>query len=378
MRSTILIALFLSTAALAQKPTPDVLVFSNGDQLTGHLERAAGGSVTFKSDMAGELTLSFDKIKELRSGTGAAEFAIIRKGQTVKRHATAPESSVSIADARLTINSTSEAVPAASVAYLIPKAEFEKQVTGDHSFFADWNGSVTGGATIVRSTTTATTLSAALSLTRVEPTVPWLAPSNRTTLNVAESYGKNTSPGAIPQTTPATPSVTTLSNIFHADSERDQYLSPRFFALGDVAFDHNYAQGLQLQQVYGGGGGWTAIKSAHQQMDLKADIHYEMQTYIAPTTGSAAPSTHLVGSTLFEGYHRDLPRKAVFTESFNFLPSFNVSSDYSYALNAGLAIPVFKRLSASVTATDNYLNDPAPGYNKNSFQFILGANYTFR
>ena len=36
-----------------EKPAPDVLVFSNGDQLTGRLERAIGDSVLFNSDMAG-------------------------------------------------------------------------------------------------------------------------------------------------------------------------------------------------------------------------------------------------------------------------------------------------------------------------------------
>ena len=51
-----------STAARAQAPpaappTPDVLIFTNGDQLTGHLERGSGNSIVFKSDMAGEITI---------------------------------------------------------------------------------------------------------------------------------------------------------------------------------------------------------------------------------------------------------------------------------------------------------------------------------
>jgi hypothetical protein len=39
---------------------------------------------------------------------------------------------------------------------------------------------------------------------------------------------------------------------------------------------------------------------------------------------------------------------------------------------------VYKRLSLSITSTDNYLNNPSAGYNKNSFQFILGATYTLK
>ncbi len=42
------------------KPTPDVLIFENGDQLTGKLERVAAGNIVFASDMAGEVTISVD------------------------------------------------------------------------------------------------------------------------------------------------------------------------------------------------------------------------------------------------------------------------------------------------------------------------------
>jgi hypothetical protein len=386
-------ALQAQTAPDAAKPTPDVLIFNNGDQLTGHLEKAMGGNIVFKSDMAGELTIGFDKIKELRSGSKADQFALLRKGVPVNKKTPAPEGTISVADGNVLVatdkpaantdsSSAPATVPAKEVDMLIGKDEFDKQVSGKHSFTEGWNGTVTGGATLVRSTTTATTLTAALSLVRAFPTVSWLPPSNRTTFDVAESYGKNTSPGAIPQTVPPTPSVTTLSSIFHADAERDEYFSPRFYALGDVSFDHNYAQGLDLQQVYGVGIGWTVIKTPKQELDLKADLHYETQEYInTPINGGAppdTPSTNLIGSTIFEAYNRTLPRKMVFTESLSVLPAYNDVTAYSANATAGLAIPVFKRLSASVTTTDNFLNDPAPGYNKNSYQFITGVTYNLR
>ncbi len=395
---TLCLAALLGPAAAAAQdaakpapPTPDVLIFTNGDQLTGKLQSAAGGNVIFASDMAGNLTVSFDKIKEIRSGSNPNQFALLKKGVPVRKGTPAPEGTVTVADSKVFVHpdkpaandassSVAATVPAADVDYLIPKAEFDKQVAGHPSIRAGWNGSVTGGATIVRSTTTGTTLTAGLSLLRALPTVAWLRPRNRTTLNVTESYGKTTSPGAIPQTTPPTPSVTTLTSIFHTDSERDEYFSPRFYALGDLSFDHNYAQGLQFQQVYGGGIGWTPIKSGKQQLDVKADLHYEKQQFITGNiNGSASsatvPSQNLVGSTIFEAYHRNLPRKIVFTQTANILPAFNEASAYSANLLASLSMPVFKRLSATVTATDNYLNDPSPGYNKNSFQFITAVTY---
>ena len=377
----------------APKPTPDVLIFTNGDQLTGKLVSAAGGNIVFASDMAGSLSIPFSRIKELRSGSSPAQFALRKKGVPVDKAHPAPEGTASIADGHVEIHpvdaasntsssSTAASVPAAEVSYLVDKPEFDKQIAHKVGFFHAWNGTATGGGTLVRSTTTANTFTAALNLIRALPTVAWLAPRNRTTINVVETYGKNTSPGAIPQTIPPTPSVTTLSSIFHADAERDQYFSPKLYVLGDLSFDHNYAQGLSLQQVFGGGIGYTPIKSDKQELDFKADIHYEEQRYLNGLVNGAPavtpPSQNIIGSTVFQAYRRTLPKKMVFTQTANVLPAFNIATDYSVNATASLVLPVYKRLAANVTATDNFLNDPSPGYNKNSFQFVTGVTYAFR
>ncbi len=390
MRRYILSVLSLfsfTSIALAQtppKPEPDVLIFANGDQLTGKLERVAGGNIVFASDMAGEVTISLDKVKELKSG---AQFAMLRKGEKVgKGKQPAPEGTIAVADGKLTVTpvvNPAVTLPAKEVAYLVDQKTFEKELNHKAKWYEGWNGQASGGATLVRSTTTATTLTAGLNLLRALPGVPWMPARNRTTVNVNESYGKNTTPGAIPQTVPIpTPDVTTLSSIFHADAERDEYFSPRFYALADTSFDHNYAQGLQLQQVYGGGIGWTPIQTPKQQLDLKVDVHYETQKYITtPVNGSVVtttPTTNLIGSTIFESFHRNLPRKLVFTEIATILPAFNDANAYSANGTATLAIPVFKRLSAMISTTDNFLNDPAFGYKKNSYQFVTGVTYLIR
>jgi hypothetical protein len=90
------------------------------------------------------------------------------------------------------------------------------------------------------------------------------------------------------------------------------------------------------------------------------------------------PGNNLIGATIAQAYRRVLPRKMVFTESLNVLPAFNVARAYSANAEAALAIPVFKRLSASVSMTDNFLNDPAPPLQKNSYQFVTGVTYTLQ
>ena len=364
-------------AAPAPAPPTDVLIFSNGDRLTGKLDSVTDGNVVFNSDMAGTVTISIDKIKELKSG---AQFALLRKGDLPgKTHV--PEGSVEVAEGKLTItppaNEPPAVVPAADVNYLIDRASFDKQMSHKAGFLTGWSGKITGGANIERSTTTGTTFYAGLSLVRAIPTVPWMLPRNRTIVNVNEAYGKLSTP-VIPPTVPATPASVVITNIFHADAERDEYFNPRLYALADTSFDHNFGQGLQLQQVYGGGIGYTAVKDAKQELDLKADVHYMKQSYISTTVDgivTTTPSTNIIGTTFFEGYTRNLPRKMLFTESLNYLPAWNDSKAYSANFNAALILPVFKRLAATIAVADNYLNDPAQFYKKNSFQFIAGVTY---
>jgi len=379
--SLLAFAPFAYPQAPAAKPAPappaDVLIFANGDQLTGKLESVTGGNVIFKSDMAGTVTISIDKIKELKSG---AEFALLRKGAIPgKTHV--PEGSVEVADKKLILtpapNEPPAVVPADDVDYLVDRASFDQQMARKAGFLTGWAGKITGGANIERSTTTGTTFYAGLNLVRAIPTVPWMAPRNRTIVDVNEAYGKLSTP-AIPPTVPATPASVVVTNIFHADAERDQYFSPRFYALVDTSFDHNFGQGLQLQQVYGGGVGYTAIKTPVQELDLKMDVHFERQQYISTTVDgvvTTTPPVNLIGTTFFEGYTRNLPHKMLFTESVNFLPAWNDTSAYSANLNAALILPVFKRLAASISVADNYLNNPAQYYQKNSFQFIAGVTY---
>lgn len=364
------------------KTPPDVLTFTNGDQLTGKLERATGGNVIFKSDMAGELTIPLSKVKQLLSGS---EFVALRKGEAGQYSATAA-GTVSFSKNEVTIqpaNAPVQVLPADSLAYLVDVPTYAKAIDHHATFLEGWTGSATGGLTLVRSTQKSTSFTAAVNLVRVIPIVSYLPSRNRTTVNITETYGSETDP-VIPQTTPPTAPAVTLTSIFHADGERDRYISPRFFLLGDLSYDHNFSQGLQLQQVYGLGAGWTPLKSDLQELDLRADTHYEKQQFLpasasAPTVnGVVVNNLNLVGSTFQENYRRNLPMKFILTEWANILPAWNDQKAYTANAYLALNMPLFKRLSATVSATDNYLNNPSPGYRTNSVQLVTGISYIIK
>ncbi|GAC1426270.1 MAG: hypothetical protein NVSMB62_23730 [Acidobacteriaceae bacterium] len=355
----------------AAKPAPDVIVFTNGDQLSGILERGVGNSIIFRSDMAGEITVTLDRVRELRS---SGSFAVLRKDVQPTRQNVLPGTLIYEAG-KLTVaepTAEPEVVPVAQIGYIIDQPTYDMELERKPGARYGWHGNVNGGATLVRSTNNGDTLSVGISLNRAIPAVPYLPARNRTSFNLQETYGKLTQP-VIPKTNPPAPPLIALTSIFHTDAERDEYFSTRFYGLVQTSFDHNYAQGLDLQQIYGGGIGWTPLKTPIHQLDIKADVHYENQQF-----RRSSSNLDLVGSTLSETYRRYLPRKLVLTETASILPAWNNTQAYSANGSVALALPLLRRLSLTVTSTDNFLNDPSPGYKKNSFQFITGASYTLR
>ena len=357
----------------AAKPAPDVIVFTNGDQLTGTLERATGDSFVFKSDVVGEVTVSADKIKELHAN---GKFVALKKNEKITRTSKQPgtmtygDNAISVADTK---SGAPEVIPIKNLANLIDDATFTAEVTGNPGIWYGWHGAVSGGITVIESTQNGQSYNVAVNLARLIPSVDFLPPRTRSTINVLETYGKITQP-AIPQTIPPTLASVTKTNIFHADAEHDKYFdATKLYGLVGVSFDHNYSQGLNLQQIYGIGLGWTFIKTPVQQFDVKADVHYERQNFQPPT-----PNTNLIGSSFTELYHRNLPAKIIFTESGTFIPAWNNTNAYSAIFAAGLQMPTYKRLSLNVNLLDNYLNNPAVGFNKNSLQFVTGVLYTLK
>jgi hypothetical protein len=230
---------------------------------------------------------------------------------------------------------------------------------------------------IVTATQNQYTFSGGVGLVRVVPTVSWLATRNRTSIDFTGSFGKITQPAYTdPLTGTVVPAVVTKSAIYHADAERDQYFSPRLFALAQTAFDHNYGQDLDLQQIYGGGVGWTFLKRPHDEADLKGTIQYAKQQFIS---GSLA-NQNLIGSTISLAYvlHQKL---VTYTQELAYIPAFNNPHAYSANETNTLAFPAYRSFSFSLGTLDSYLNNPPdslPPTKRNSFQFTMGLTYAMK
>jgi putative salt-induced outer membrane protein YdiY len=352
----------LGLAQTAAKPAPDVLIFVNGEKLVGKLVRSDGASVTFHSDSLGDVKADWSKIQELHS---AQKFVAVEKGVQLNRKSDLsklPAGDVTLADKKLSVGAQTVAV--GDVSHLIDQPAFENAVLHSPGFFEAWTGKVTAGASLVEATQQSQSFTAGIAVARTTPAENWLDARDRTTADFSFTDGSVSQPN----------SPTLKTNIFHGDAERDQYLSKShayFFV--QTSFDHNFSQGLSLQQMYGAGFGWTVVKQANQTLDFKGSMSYERQTF-----QGAASNRNLVGSVFSESFTRKLGKGMTLLQGVSVTPSWNESSAYSWNANASLNAPISKRLGFSLAAIDSYLNDPPPAFKKNSFQLTMGLNYSLK
>jgi hypothetical protein len=385
--------LVLPPASFAKEPvkTParpadphDTLTFANGDTLTGKLDREVAGTVYFHSNELGELSIPWSKIKSLQTDE---RFAVLEKQPKVQVRRLAVDAiqgTVSVDGDHLTVKpeqgtktAPERIIPVKDAQFIVNEPTFEGQVIKAPGLFEGWNGSLSGGITVVRGTQNQYTYTSGMALARAVPTVDWLPTRNRSTLDFSRSYGRITQPAYVIDGLPVAATYT-KSAIFHADAERDQYISTRVFLLTQTAFDHNYSQGLDLQQIYGAGAGITLLKGGHQLLDLKSALQYEKQAFITSASGT---NQNLVGSTLSANYTLKLPGGIVFNQIAEYLPAFNVTRAYSANESNTVKVPFYKELAFEIGTIDSYLNDPVPAdppTKRNSFQFTTGVTYTLK
>jgi hypothetical protein len=374
--------------APAAKKEPEIkeeLTLKNGDRLTGELLNSTGTEIKFKTELAGEVTVKWENVKELKS---KRDFAVVPKDVLDARDsAKVPQGAIKIGEKGIVVSpisttkpeisaappgpeakpgATREAaakeIPTSKIAAVVDDAMYQKEINKKIGFRSGWDGHITTGTSMIFSTQNTSLYQVDTALKRSIPTVSWLDPKLRSTIDFSLSAGKTTQPGT----------ETTITNIFHLGGERDEYFSPRGYYLQVFSLDHNYAQGLVLQQKYGGGIGATLFKKKESELDITADLHYESQQFQAnPSIDVEALELHLVASTLTEDYTRKWG-KLQFSEKLLADVAWNNASAFSASGTSSVRLPVYKRLAFSVSTIDNFLNNPQIGFKKNSFQFITG------
>jgi hypothetical protein len=368
--------------AQAHKAGTDTITFINGDQLTGKLGKVVYGTVSFHSDVLGDLSIPLTKIKTMHT---AEAFAAGSKQQHLTKKNVAeqlPTGKIALEGGTLKVLLPEGKVrefPAKDIGFMLDEPAFQRELHNESDFFYGWYGTATLGATVVKATNSAQTYTGAVALVRAIPTIAGLPAGSKTILNLSGTYGLAKDPLIVSGDNVFQTASVTKTDILHGDLEYDKFFTPMVFGLINGSADHNFGNGLELQQSYGAGVGWGILRTPQNDLAVRAILQYEQQQfYNGLTSGLGTPTENLVSASIGETWSRTFPHNVKFNEYVTLNPTFNLVRAYSGVTGASFVFPVYKNLNFSVSTTDNYLGDPPEGFLRNTFQFTSGITYTLK
>jgi putative salt-induced outer membrane protein YdiY len=360
---TLTALLGLSSALFA-----DQVTLKNGDRLTGTVVKSDGKSLVLHTDAAGDVTIKFDAIQELK--TDQQLHVSLKGGKTAVGPVTTTDGKIEIA----TKTSGTVETPKDDVTLIRNDAE---QLAYDKSLHPGltrgWTGGANVGFSVARGNSDTENL--ALALNAVHPTL-----NDKIMLYVSSINTQNNL---------ATPS--TVANLVQGGFRYDRNVSPKLFVFGAADFTSNALQFLDLRQVYSGGFGFHAIASDATTLDFLGGVNYSHETYsngteIPPTPPSTTPTgifesygktNRFVALTLGEELDHKFGKSTVLTENSYIYPNLQQTGEYRWTFNVGTVTKISKWLGWQNQFGDIYVTNPPTGAKKNDVVFTTGLNFAF-
>lgn len=364
-RSLLTVAGILTTGIPTK--SQDVVLFNNGDRLSGKLVAAAHDGVTFAGTATGTLSLQWNTIQRINlhesslavtsksnsSSSATNKFTAELEAIEVQNNnleliqsGTAPKLTVAIVDfISISPPSPSSAPPAAILKGWRGLLQLQDSLTGATQKRYDLAESFH----VARSTQSQSAFSHQV-----------------TSVNLQEDFGEASKPKASPVRTVLYEGI--LEHEVYLNDEGTTYL----FGLSD--FYHNLSLGMNFQQSYGLGIGWNGQHQRHR-FGFAGDVRYVGEDIYAPGT-----SLKLAASGLSEYYTYTFswPKKKPisFYERILFVPSFNQSNPYQARGTARLRLPLTPKFSVGIQENDDYLRSSPSGTNQNYSKVSFTLNYS--
>ena len=353
-----LIAFFgLSSALFA-----DQVTLKNGDRLTGTVVKSDGKTVTLHTDAAGDVTIDFTKIQNIK--TDEELHVGLKGGKT----AVGP---VTTTDGKLDIATKSGSVEASTGDVTVMRNDAEQLAydkTLHPGLMHGWNGGLNVGFSVARGNSETENL--ALAFNAVHPTE-----HDKITLYASSIDTKNDL---------ATP--TTVANLNQGGVRFDRDLHPKLFVFAAGDFMSNALQFLDLRQVYSGGFGFHAIKSDRTVLDFLGGLNYTHETYSNGTLVTTGPppiyvsygkTNRFVALTLGEELDRKLGKSTVITQTLGFFPDLQQTGEYRFTFNLGTVTKLNKWLGWQNQFNDIDVSNPPIGSKRNDVILTTGLNVSF-
>jgi putative salt-induced outer membrane protein YdiY len=345
----------------------DILRLKNGDVINGTWERVVGGSLLFKSDVMGKITVDMSKIKSLETTTPAT--ALLPKGSAVEgKLEVSPQGKW-----QLVPNAPAAAQPIEHFLAAYPEKNFAKlQKTIHAKPWQDWTGITNLGYSLITGDTQARSLTANVNATRLQPNIPGLPVKWRSNLFLTALFSHAKSSSSAAEIT---------SNTFSSGLRQDRVFENNNFVFALAQYDYIQPQGIKLRQTYGGGFGRDMVHRPKLAFSLLGGLTYVRTNLENTSAFPLPPGTSLLQNSaealVGEKVTAQLTKWVNFVHDINFYPNLTQTGEYRFDTSTALAVPLTQRLSFSISFVDFYLSNPLPGNHKNNATLSTGLGIRF-
>lgn len=329
----------------------DVIIFRNGDRLTGKFVKLEKNKMTFEADEIGKITLDIASIKNFSAEIPAKIHFI--DGTIIK-------SKILLSDPNQ---------------FSIEKTDLLSAHTFNFSDLAainpppkpkpKWTGSATLG------------ISSSHGNTFAESTNVNFDAKRRSQMDRTHIYSNYL---ASRSRDPDSNDKKTTEESFVIGGKYDYFFTKKFYGFTNGSFKKDHIADLDHRIIVGIGVGYQWIDTDNMTFSTDAGLAQLCEQYTSPDSATGLKITTSTDEASIQfGYNFDykINDKFTFVHKLTYYPSFSSPSDYFLTTNAELRAFITKAIFSSFRVVIDYDSTPADDVGTTDTKYILGAGWNF-
>jgi putative salt-induced outer membrane protein YdiY len=331
MRSCVpIILLFCCTST-----TADVVIFRNGDRLSGRVMHKHNTMLVFKTEHAGTVNIGWHDIRTLTTDKPVA--LMLRDGDVISREALEAD-----AGGQVLLRDSQRSVRLDDIAYLNPTPE-------QSGIGILYRGRASLSATDTRGNSTGQRIYADAEMTARTRDYRYTIGGK---INRQQEFGRQTASNG------------------RADGNYDWFLDKRLFRYVRSSFEQDRFKDIDLRSTVGGGYGLQLVESTRTNISIRGGVDYVNINH----TMAANENYPALGWGLKASHRLDTKNIELFHEQDGFLQIAN-GSNVTLRSRTGVRVPIAGGLNASAQANLDWEKEPAPGRKSTDSALLIGLGY---
>jgi putative salt-induced outer membrane protein YdiY len=344
------IALSLLLAFASPSVFADQVGFKNGDRLTGVIMKSDAKSLLITTAVAGEVTVSWQEIQEVRSDLPL--HVLLADGKELVGRMTTREGKLEIvANTGTIVEASKESV----VALRNDAEQLAYEKSQHRSLLQGWDGGLDAGFELTRGNSKTKNFRLAFGAVRK-------VSREELTLSAESLYSIDDVAGARPHVT---------ANVNRGGARFDHDFTSRFFLFANTDFMSDGLQDLNLRSVLGGGIGYHLINRDKATLKLLAGANFTRENYVEIQRNLAA-------GQLGEEFTLKLGKSTALLQDLVFFPDLTErGGNYRTNFSLGTITKIAKWLGWQNNLSDTYVTNPPAGKKQNELVFTSGLHLAF-